>query len=81
VREDTGPIVVFFTNHRGLGTSAIAAIYKDSWLFKLFFKAVKRNLKIKTFADTSANAVKSQIWTALNATLLLTYLQLSSRFG
>jgi hypothetical protein len=38
-------------------------------------------LKIKTFVGTSANAVKTQIWTALISMLLLRYLQLSSRFG
>ena len=31
VREDTGGILVFLTNHVGLGASAIAAIYKDRW--------------------------------------------------
>jgi len=45
------------------------------------FKAIKQNLKIKTFVGTSANAVKIQIWTALISMLLLRYLQLSSRFG
>jgi hypothetical protein len=45
------------------------------------FKALKQNLKIKTFVGTSANAVKTQIWTALISMLLLRYLQLSSRFG
>jgi hypothetical protein len=44
------------------------------------FKALKQNLKIKTFVGTSANAVKTQIWTALISMLLLRYLQLSSRF-
>ena len=45
------------------------------------FKALKQNLKIKTFVGTSANAVKTQIWTALICMLLLRYLQMSSRFG
>ena len=31
VRKDTGGILVFLTNHVGLGASAIAAIYKDRW--------------------------------------------------
>ena len=44
-------------------------------------KALKQNLKIKTFVGTSANAVRTQIWTALITMLLLRYLQLSSRFG
>jgi hypothetical protein len=64
VREDTGDILVFLTNHLGLGASTIAAIYKDRWQIELFFKALKQNLKIKTFVGTSANAVKTQIWTA-----------------
>lgn len=80
-REETGDILVFLTNHHGLGASTIAAVYKDRWQIELFFKALKQNLKIKTFIGTSANAVKSQIWTALIAMLLLRYLQLTSRFG
>jgi Transposase DDE domain/Domain of unknown function (DUF4372) len=81
LREDTGGILVFLTNHLGLGASTIAAIYKERWQIELFFKALKQNLKIKTFVGTSANAVKTQIWTALISMLLLRYLQLSSRFG
>lgn len=81
IREDTGDILVFITNHHGLGASTIGAIYKDRWQIELFFKALKQNLKIKTFVGTSANAVKTQIWTALISMLLLRYLQLSSRFG
>lgn len=81
MREDTGDILVFLTNHHGLGASTIAAIYKDRWQIELFFKALKQNLKIKTFVGTSANAVKIQIWTALMAMLLLRYLQLTARFG
>lgn len=81
VREDTGEVLVFVTNHRGLAASTIAAIYKDRWQIELFFKALKQNLKIKTFVGTSPNAVKTQIWTALIAMLLFRYLQLSSRFG
>jgi len=81
VREDGGDNLVFLTNLHGLGASTIAAIYKDRWQIELFFKALKQNLKIKTFVGTSANAVKTQIWTALICMLLLRYLQLSSKFG
>jgi IS4 transposase len=48
---------------------------------ELFFKALKQNLKIKTFVGTSANAVRTQVWTALIAMLVLKYLQLKSTFG
>jgi hypothetical protein len=80
-REETGETLVFLTNHHRLGASTVAAIYKDRWQVELFFKALKQNLKIKTFVGTSANAVKIQIWTALISMLLLRYLQLISRFG
>ena len=47
----------------------------------MFFKALKQNLRVKTFVGTSANALYTQIWTALIALLLLKYLQLKARFG
>ena len=73
-------ILVFLTNHMKLGASTVAAIYKDRWQIELFFKALKQNLKIKTFVGTSPNAVKIQIWTALIAMLILRFLQLRSQF-
>jgi hypothetical protein len=73
--------LVFLTNQLALGATTIAAIYKDRWQIELFFKALKQNLKIKTFVGTSANALKVQVWTALIAMLLLKYLQLRSRFA
>jgi hypothetical protein len=79
--EDKKEILVFLTNHFGLAASTIAAIYKDRWQVELFFKALKQNLKIKTFVGTSANAVKIQVWSALITMLILRYLQLKSRFG
>jgi Domain of unknown function (DUF4372)/Transposase DDE domain len=73
--------LVFLTNHLTFGASTIAAIYKDRWQIELFFKALKQNLKIKTFVGTSANALKVQVWTALIAMLILKYLQLKARFA
>jgi IS4 transposase len=78
--DKPGPLV-FLTNHLAFGATTIAAIYKDRWQVELFFKALKQNLKIKTFVGTSANALKVQVWTALIAMLLLKYLQLRSSFA
>lgn len=78
---ETGKILVFLTNHLRLGATTISAIYKDRWQMEIFFKALKQNLKIKTFVGTSANAVKIQIWTALIAMLILKFLQLRSQFN
>ena len=47
----------------------------------MFFKALKQNLKVKTFVGTSTNAVRMQIWTALIAMLLTKYMQFKSTFG
>jgi hypothetical protein len=71
----------FLTNHLEFAATTVAAVYKDRWAVELFFKAIKQNLKIKTFLGTNANAVKTQIWTALIAMLVLRYLQLMSSFG
>jgi IS4 transposase len=77
-KEET---TVFLTNLLAFGATTIAAIYKDRWQVELFFKALKQTLKIKTFVGTSANAVRTQVWTALIAMLVLKYLQLKSTFS
>lgn len=73
--------MVFLTNHLEFAASTIAAIYKERWQIELLFKALKQNLRIKTFIGTSSNALHIQIWTALISMLILRYLQLKSRFG
>ena len=65
----------------GRGWKRAIAVPRQSFTRQLFFKAIKQNLKIKTFLGTSANAVKTQIWTALIAMLILKFLQLRSRFS
>lgn len=79
--RETGDTLVFLTNHLEFGATTIAAIYQDRWQIKLLFKALKQNLKIKTFVGTSTPALHTQIWTALIAMLVLKYLQLRSTFG
>ena len=71
----------FLTNNLSLSPVTIARIYQQRWQVELFFKALKQNLKIKTFVGTSPNALKTQIWTALIAMLLLKYLQMRARRG
>lgn len=79
--KDKHEILVFFTNLLHLAASTIAAIYKDRWQVEIFFKALKQTLKVKTFLGASANAVKTQIWTALIAMLIVKYVQMKSTFG
>jgi hypothetical protein len=47
---------------------------------ELFFKSIKQNLRTQTFAGSSANALKIQLWAALIALLLVRLLQLRSRW-
>jgi hypothetical protein len=76
--EDKQEELVLLTNHRKLAASTIAAIYKERWQIELFFKALKQQLRVKTFVGTSPNAVHIQIWTALISMLLLKGLQMRS---
>ena len=69
------------TNIRHLSADTISEIYKERWQIELFFKAIKQNLRVKTFIGTSSNAVHVQIWTALIAILLLKYLKMKSKAG
>jgi hypothetical protein len=72
---DSGKSIVLLTNHFEFAASTIGAIYKDRWQIELFFKALKQNLKVKTFVGTSENALYIQIWTALIAMLLVKFLK------
>ena len=73
--------IVLLTNHLTFGATTISAIYKDRWQIELFFKALKQNLRVKTFVGTSENALLIQIWTALIAILLVKYLQFKSKLN
>jgi hypothetical protein len=79
--EERDRVLVFLTNHLELAAATVAAIYKERWQIELFFRALKQSLRVKTFVGTSANALKTQLWTALIAILLVKYLQLRSTFG
>jgi len=72
--------LVFLTNHLELPATTVAAIYKERGQIELLFKALKQNLRVKTFVGTTANALKTQIWTALIALLAVKFLQLQARF-
>jgi hypothetical protein len=73
------PPLVLLTNHLDFGATTIANVYKDRWQIEVFFKALKQNLKIKTFVGTTPNALYIQIWTALIAMLLLKWLHYLSK--
>jgi len=77
--EEKKEKLIFITNNLKLASKTIAAIYKDRWMIEIFFKTIKQHLKIKTFVGTSANALKTQIWTALICVLIVKYLKFISK--
>lgn len=72
--------ITLLTNHLDFGATTISEIYKDRWEIELFFKALKQNLKVKTFVGTNENALRIQFWTALIALLLLKWLHFLSQY-
>ena len=78
---ETGKIIVILTNNFKWSAQTIAAIYKERWQIEIFFRTIKQLLKIKSFLGTSPNALLSQLWVAMIAYLLLSYLKFRSRFG
>ena len=80
VDKETGNVYVYLTNDFKHAANTITDIYKQRWQIELFFKALKQNLKIKTFWGTSKNAVYSQVWVALICYLLISVLKYKYKF-
>jgi lambda repressor-like predicted transcriptional regulator len=68
---DSGKSLVFLTNNFALPASTICTLYRMRWQVELFFKWIKQHLRIKVFYGTSENAVKTQIWIAVCAYVLV----------
>jgi transposase len=68
---EKGRSFVFLTNQFMLPALTIAELYRYRWRVEIFFKWIKQHLRIKKFFGTSENAVKTQIWTAISAYVLV----------
>lgn len=79
--EENEREIVLLSNAHQFAASTLGKIYRERWQIELFFKALKQNLRVKTFVGTSANALKIQIWTALIAMLLLKIMRFRSTFN
>ena len=69
------------TNAHEIPAATVAALYRERWQVELFFKWIKQRLKVKSFVGTSVNAVRTQLWIALCAYLLLSFVKFRSRQG
>jgi hypothetical protein len=68
---ETAKTLIFLTNNFILPAFTITELYRCRWQVELFFKWIKQHLRIKVFFGTSENAVKSQIWIAVSAYVLV----------
>jgi hypothetical protein len=68
---ETAKTLIFLTNNFVLPALTITELYRCRWQVELFFKWIKQHLRIKAFFGTSENAVKSQIWIAVSASVLV----------
>jgi len=68
---ETKMILVFLTNNFKISALTVAALYKSRWGIETFFKWIKQHLKIQSFWGQSENAVKTQIWIAISAYLVV----------
>lgn len=68
---ETGKTLIFLTNNFALPALTITQLYRQRWQIELFFKWIKQHLRIKSFFGTSENAVKTQVWIAVSAYVLV----------
>lgn len=71
---DSGEVIQFLTNiidQLELNGLEIANIYRHRWDIESFFKLIKQNLTVKHLLGCSENAVKTHLWIAIIAYLLL----------
>jgi|SRR5215469_385565 len=63
--------LVLLTNHLELPAATVAELYRRRWQVELFFKWIKGHLRLRAFLGRSQNAVRSQVWSAICAYLLV----------
>lgn len=73
IDPETGEIIDFITNNFELSALDIANIYRHRWDIEIFFRWIKQNIVIKTLWGYSQNAVKTHLWVAICAYLLLAW--------
>src|SRR3989338_548574 len=67
----TNQYYIYLTNNFEASAKTIADLYKHRWQIELFFKWIKKHLKIEVFWGRSINAVKTQICISICSFLLV----------
>lgn len=79
--EDNDEMVVFITNNFEWDATEIANIYRHRWDIEVFFKWIKQNIVIKTLWGYSENAVKTHLWIAICAYLVMALIKHDQKSG
>lgn len=69
--SESGEIITFVTNNFFFSALEIAFIYRHRWDIEVFFKWIKQNICIKRLWGYSKNAVKTHLWVAVCAYLIV----------
>ena len=63
--------LALLTNQFALPALVISELYRNRWQVELFFKWIKQHLRLRAFYGRSQNAVRSQVWSAICAYLMV----------
>lgn len=69
--KETGNEVIFITNNFEISALEVANLYRHRWDIEVFFKWIKQNIVVKTLWGYSENAVKTHLWVAIIAYLII----------
>ena len=69
--EEAGEEIVFITNNFDISAAEVACLYRHRWDIEVFFKWVKQNIIVKTLWGYSENAVRTHLWVAVIAYLII----------
>ena len=67
----TGNDIKFITNNFEISALEVANLYRHRWDIEVFFKWIKQNVVVKTLWGYSENAVRTHLWTAIIAYLII----------
>jgi len=68
-------MLVLLTNNFFATAETVTELYHQRWRIELFFKWIKQHLRLRSFYGRSENAVRTQVWCAICAYLLVAILK------
>lgn len=69
---ESGTVLKFVSNMFGYMDTTIIQLYKYRWNIETVFKRIKQNFELGYFFSDSTEGIKTQVWIALIANLILT---------